>query len=136
MNWEYSCGGVVFTRQYGELRFVLARGVNGYYGFPKGHMEPGETEEQTALREIFEEVHLRPRLIPGFRRECTYALPKKKDTWKRVTLFLAEFENQEIIHQQKELLEAPLVTYEEALALLSNEQYRTLLREAFDFLNQ
>jgi len=26
------------------------------WGFPKGHMEPGETEEETAIRELFEET--------------------------------------------------------------------------------
>ena len=53
MNYEYSCGAVVFTRIGGEPHYLLIRQNDqseGCHGFPKGHMEPGETEEQTALR--------------------------------------------------------------------------------------
>ena len=68
MNYEYSCGAVVFTRIGGEPHYVLVRAKDqpmGCHGFPKGHMEAGETEEQTALREIYEEVGLRVRLLPA-----------------------------------------------------------------------
>ena len=41
--------------------------------FPKGHMEPGETEEETAKREIREETGLLVRLDPGFRRSVRYS---------------------------------------------------------------
>ena len=50
MAFEKSCGAVVFTRVGGELRYVLAQSLRGHYGFPKGHVEPGETETETALR--------------------------------------------------------------------------------------
>ncbi len=61
MNCEYFCGAVVFTRMDGEPHYLLVRAKDrpkGCHGFPKGHMEPGETEVQTALREIFEETGL------------------------------------------------------------------------------
>lgn len=48
MRLERSCGAVVFTRIGGEPRYVLVRSLEGVYGFPKGHMEPGETPEETA----------------------------------------------------------------------------------------
>ena len=95
MNYEYSCGAVVFTRMGGEPHYVLVRAKDqpeGCHGFPKGHMEAGETEEQTALREIYEEVGLRVRLLPGFRAVTEYALPYPPDTRKRVVFFLAEYE--------------------------------------------
>ena len=72
MKIEKSCGAVVFTRVNGEIKYLLIKSVTGFYGFPKGHVEIGESETQTALREIFEEVGLRVRLIPDFRREDEY----------------------------------------------------------------
>ena len=51
MRHEYSCGAIVFTREGGGARYVIVRSLKGVSGFPKGHMEPGETEEQTAQRE-------------------------------------------------------------------------------------
>ena len=78
MTYEYSCGAVVFTRIDGVPHYLLIRQNDqseGCHGFPKGHMEPGETEAQTALREIWEEVGLRVRLIEGFRAVEDYGLP-------------------------------------------------------------
>ena len=45
-------GGVVFSSA-GEV--LLVRYRSGTWAFPKGHVEPGETLEQTAVREVQEE---------------------------------------------------------------------------------
>lgn len=136
MQIEKSCGAVVYTRVNGEIRYVLAQNLEGYYGFPKGHMEAGETEEQTALREIREEVGLCPRLIDGFRTCAEHPLPKKPDVIKQVVYFLAEYEDQEIIFQQEELLSAPLVSYEEAMKLFVFDNNKRILAEAHAYLNK
>jgi len=47
MKKEKSCGAVVFTRDMFLL--VQAKHTNSW-GFPKGRVETGESEEQTALR--------------------------------------------------------------------------------------
>ena len=135
MAREYSCGGIVFTRRQGGVRYVIIRSHKGVYGFPKGHMEPGETETQTALREIREEVGLTPRLLPGFRAETTYPLPEKPGVTKRVAYFLAEYEDQPIVPQPEEVAEALLMTFEEAMAALRQEN-RRILREARDALEK
>ena len=67
MNWEYSCGAVVFTRTNGNVLFVIVQEQAGAYSFPKGHMEGDETEMETARREVFEETGLHPDFLPGFR---------------------------------------------------------------------
>ena len=134
MTYEKSCGAVVFTRAGGEIRYVLAQSLAGVYGFPKGHVEAGETEQETALREIWEEVHIKPRLIAGFRTTSVYMLPNKKGVLKRVVFFLAEYEEQEIVAQKEELRSAPLVPYEEAMKMLRHRDTRRILREANDFL--
>ena len=127
MNHEYSCGAVVFTRAGGEARYVIIRSTEGVCCFPKGHREPGETEAQTALREIREEVGLSPRLLPGFRQEVSYPLPGKPGTMKHVTFFLAEYEGQVIVPQPEEVAAAGLMTYDEAMAALERETSRRLL---------
>ena len=134
MKFEKSCGAVVFTRTADGIRYVLGQSIGGEYGFPKGHMEAGETEKETALREIFEEVHLKPRFVEGFRMVSEYMLPNKADTKKQVVFFLAEFENQEIRPQAEELRQAVLVGFDEALALLNHENNREILRKADEFL--
>ena len=80
MDREKSCGAVVFTRRDdGEIRYVLVQQHSGRYCFPKGHVEAGETEHQTALREIWEETGLRPQILPGFRESESYEVRKNPD---------------------------------------------------------
>ena len=136
MSYEYSCGAVVFTRAGGGVRYVVIRSLEGVCGFPKGHMEPGETEEQTALREIREEVGLSVRLIPGFRTVEEHPLPKKPGVIKRVTYFLADYENQPITPQPEELMGAELMEYEEAMGAFQYENNKAILREAREFLEK
>ena len=139
MNYEYSCGAVVFTRIGGEPHYVLVRAKGqreGCHGFPKGHMEPGETEAQTALREIYEEVGLRVRLLPGFRAVTEYPLPDKPDTRKRVVFFLAEYENQPPRIQESELTSCTLAPFEEALPLVEYADSKQILKDAHAFLTK
>ena len=134
MTYETSCGAVVFTRRGGEIFYVIIRSIEGYYGFPKGHMEGDETPEQTALREIREEVGLTPRLIDGFRTEEEHALPKKPGVMKRVIYFVAEYEDQPIVPQKEELLSAQLMPYEQARALFQFENTKEILDQAKAFI--
>ena len=137
MNYEYSCGAVVFTRIGGEPHYLLIRQNDqsaGCHGFPKGHMEPGETEEQTALREIYEEVGLRVRLLPGFRAVEDYALPYPPDTRKQVVFFLAQYEDQTPRIQESELTSCTLAPFEQALPLVEYADSKQILRDAHAFL--
>lgn len=133
MTYEKSCGAVVFTREEGEIKYVLAQMLGGHYDFPKGHMEAGETEEETALREVFEEVHLKPSLISGFRCVMEYDIPTI-DVHKQVVLFLGEYRNQKIIYQTEELRNALLLTYDKAMDQLTHENSKRILRQAHEFL--
>ena len=139
MNYEYSCGAVVFTRVDGVPHYVLIRAKDqpvGCHGFPKGHMEPGETEQETALREIYEEVGLRVRLLPGFRAVTEYPLPDKPDTRKRVVFFLAEYEGQETTVQESELAAITIAPWPQALELTEFADSKRILTEAHEFLSK
>ncbi len=133
MKQEKSCGAVVFTRVGPEIRYVLAQSRAGHYGFPKGHVESGETEEETALREIFEEVGLRPVLLDGFREVSEYEIPSP-GIRKQVVFFLGFYGSQEITAQESELRQAVSVTYEEAMILLEHKDNRRILALADSFL--
>ena len=66
---EKSCGAIVYKEENGELKFLLVHQSNGHYSFPKGHMEEGESELDTTLREIKEETNLDVVVDTNFRCE-------------------------------------------------------------------
>ena len=131
-----SCGAVVFTHAGGENLYVIIRQTNGDCGFPKGRMESGECEQATALREIYEEVGLRPSLVDGFRMEVNYPFPNTPHVTKQVVYFLAEYSNQKIRPQIEELSEAYLLPYEASLHTLTFSETRQILAQADHFLRK
>ena len=88
MRTEKSCGAVVFRNKNDNIQVLLIRHLNGgHWAFPKGHVEKGETEEQTALREILEETGLAVELDNRYRQVVSYS--PKKDVVKNVVYFVA-----------------------------------------------
>ena len=134
MIYEKACGAVVYTILNGRIHYVIIQQKEGFHGFPKGHVEKNETEEETALREIYEEVGLRPTLIKGFKVIDEYPLLRKQHVIKQVVYFLAEYSSQAIITQEEELLGAMLLPYEEAIKILDYESSRKVLAQADHFL--
>ncbi|MBR2848669.1 MAG: GrpB family protein [Clostridia bacterium] len=88
--YEKSCGGIIYrVRPNGGIEYlILYQHRSGTWSVPKGHIAAGETERETALREIREETGLTVALIEGFRRELSYTVSAKAS--KNVVIFLAE----------------------------------------------
>lgn len=84
---EKSCGAVVWRREAGQRQYLLVRHNGGHWSFPKGHVEDGETEAETAAREILEETGLSTEIRTDFRRKVTYS--PRPGTVKDVIFFTA-----------------------------------------------
>ena len=137
MITEKSCGAIVFTKENGQIRYVIIQSNEGIYGFPTGHMEGTETEIQTALREIAEETGLTVNIIDGFRTEDIHTFPRDGETrLKHIVYFLGESSNQTPIVQNSELRSIYLLDYETAMSVFQFESSRKLLAEAHRFVMQ
>ncbi len=134
MSYEKSCGAVVYKISNKEIQYLLLKstGLDSYWGFPKGHMEDLETEEETALREVSEECGLKVNLIDGFRATDKYNIDNFIE--KEVVLFLGEADNSLIKIQVEEIEDYRWCNYEEAKSLLTYESGRRILSEANKFL--
>lgn len=88
-----SCGFLIIRGQPIE-QFLLMRHADRW-DLPKGHVDPGETEMQCALRELVEETGLTEQdieVIPGFRFTHQYVVREKRDGQvydKTLVIFLA-----------------------------------------------
>jgi 8-oxo-dGTP pyrophosphatase MutT (NUDIX family) len=60
---EISAGGLVYRWEKDKLQVQMIQDRYGKITLPKGKMEPGETVEETALREIMEETGITGRII-------------------------------------------------------------------------
>ena len=134
MKFIKSCGAVVFTEADGERKYAVIRSRGGDYGCPKGCMEAGETEEETALREVREEIGVSVTLLDGFRQEEWYDLPNKPGVRKQVVYFLGKYENQKLVHQEAELSGVSLMGYEKARERLTFDQMKQVLKKAEAYL--
>lgn len=134
MSYEKSCGAVVYKTSNKGIKYLLLKsiGLDSYWGFPKGHMEYSETEEETALREVFEECGLKVNLIDGFRATDKYNIDNFIE--KEVVLFLGEADNSLIKIQVEEIEDYRWCNYEEAKSLLTYESGRRILSETNKFL--
>ena len=132
---ERSCGAVVFTREGGEIRYAIVGNLGSCHGFPKGHIEEGEKENETAAREIKEETSLDVRFLDGFLEEDSYYI-RGGTVLKTVVYFLAEFEGQTPVPQESEISSIKLLPFERAYALLEHENARSILKKADEFLKK
>lgn len=91
-------------------------------------MEPGETEEQTALREIKEETGIDVLLDTTFRETVSYF--PRKDTQKLVVYFVGKARNYEFTPQEDEIAQIRWVEIGRAAALLTYENDKTIVQKA------
>lgn len=136
MKYEKSCGVAVFRDSPSGREFLLVCSIRGCWGFPKGHVEPGETEMETALRELREETNAQAELIPEFRKVMEYSLPGHPEVKKKVVLFLGRWKEGRIIFQKSELQEAAFFPFNEAIEMLPFPQMKKILSDAEMFLNE
>lgn len=129
--YEKSCGAIVFHRDAysGIPKVLLVKNHNGkYWSFPKGHVEKGETEHQTAVREIKEETGLDVTLYKNYRQISNY-VPFGKIK-KRVVFFLAESETDNVHIQHDEIDSYTWVTFSQAQKMCKYENDLRILQTA------
>ncbi len=104
MKYEKSCGTVVFRKARGKYAVLLIKNkYTDFWSFPKGHVEEGENEYQTAIRETKEETGIDVHIENGFRMESVYLIGKKKNTEKRVVYFTALTTRAYVVPQPEEI---------------------------------
>lgn len=129
MTYEKSCGAIVYRKSHGNTEILLIKHVNsGHWSFPKGHMEEGETEEETALREIKEETGIDVLLDTSFRETVSYY--PRKDTQKMVVYFIGRAKNTQFTPQEEEIAQIRWVEIGHATQILSYENDKTIVHRA------
>ncbi len=127
--YEKSCGGIIFYKTKQNTKILLVKNSNGrYWSFPKGHIEEGETEQETAIREIKEETGLDVTIVKNFREISEYC-PFGKIR-KRVVFFLARAFTDNVKIQEEEIDSYIWVDLQQARKLCSYDNDLRIIEKA------
>jgi len=140
---EKSAGAIIFRKEGSRTLFLLLhypvrslKAKKEYWDFPKGHIEKGETIEDTVKREVQEETGLTDiKLKEGFQVKIKYYLTTKEGekVLKTVIFLLAETKTKDI-KISEEHVDFIWLPYEEALKKLIFKNARNILGKASEFL--
>lgn len=134
MATEVSAGGVVFRREP-ELQVLMILDGYGRWTFPKGGVEPGESPEQAAVREIEEETGIKG-VVSGEIGQTRYVYhhPRKGRVHKTVTFYLVSYRGGRVRPQEGEVAAAEWISPAEASRRADYEGYDRLVRRAVDLI--
>ena len=131
MNFEKSCGALVVRREADNYYILMIRHkAGGNRSFPKGHVEEGETEYETALREVMEETSSRIAIVSDFRATVNYR--PSPGVIKEVVYFLAFTTSADIKAREGEIAEVEWVPLEKAEDCLAHENDKNVFRAAME----
>jgi len=134
MLQETSAGAVLF---YADklIEYLLLHYEAGHWDFPKGAIEPGESEIDTVRREVWEETGIRDiEIIPGFRKVIQYFYRKSSQLVRKTVIFyLARSPTKEVTISYEHVGYVWL-DYDNALRKLTFKTAKDTLMEAHNFL--
>ncbi len=135
---EILTAAVVFCKKDDAYQIVFIRDIFGYWTFPKGHVEKGESLNQAIIREIGEEVGLKQVKIVKKLGEREYIAkdPKEGRIRRKVTDFLVEvFGSAELkVEKSSGIKDAKWFDLDEILELKRYKDAEKTLLQAIDYL--
>ena len=138
MQQEKSAGAILYLpptpRKYLLLEYHYK---TTYWDFVKGHLEPGETPEQTVVRETEEETGLTGcKKIPEFVEKVSWIYRRESEmVQKHVTYFIYESKS-DLVRLSHEHIGFGWFSFEEASQKITHKNSLALLKKAHEFLNK
>lgn len=131
---ETSAGGLVVRRAGNDLHVALIarydRRRRLVWSLPKGHVEEGETVEQAALREVYEETGLTAVIVAPLGVIDFWFAVEDRRIHKTVHHFLMRYESGEINDEDIEVVEVEWVPFDEVSSRLAYRDERRLVAKA------
>lgn len=128
MIQEKSAGAIV----YNNGKFLLLHYAAGHWDYPKGHIEKGEDEKETARRELEEETGIKDvYFVKDFKESIKYFFRRGKElVQKQVNFYLAETKTKEVKIGTKEHQGYEWLPYKEAVQRVTYRNAKQVLVRA------
>lgn len=129
MKKEKSCGTIIIENN----KVLLIQQTDNAWGFPKGHVENNEKEQETAIRETKEETNLDVEIISNKKYIINYKINNEID--KKVIFFLAKKTSDKIKKQDEEIKNIKWVDLNQAFDIITYENTKNLYKEVLKDIN-
>lgn len=124
---EKACGCIIIN----DDKVLIIKQINGDYGFPKGHIESGETEEECAYRETFEEVGIMTKIDSNLRFAINYLV--HGNIPKEVVYFVSFLKENDVINiQESEIGDAFWIDIDRVYDILTFDNLKELWVSAYN----
>lgn len=135
---ETSAGGLVVDagRTCAALIGRLDRQGKLQWSLPKGHIEDGETTEQTAVREVREETGIIAHVLHPLGTIDYWFVAERRRVHKTVHHFLLEADGGELSDEDVEVTEVAWVPLHELDTKLAYADERKLVRKAREWFHE
>jgi ADP-ribose pyrophosphatase YjhB (NUDIX family) len=137
---ETSAGGLVLDRRGAEARGALIarhdRRGRLVWSLPKGHVEPGETPEEAAVREVEEETGIRGRVLGHLGTIDFWFVAEQRRVHKTVHHYLLEAEGGELSDDDIEVVEVAWVPLDDMPSRLAYADERRLVSRVPEVLDE
>lgn len=134
MKKDFAYGVIVFYEENETVYYLILKQVQGHWSFPKGHAEKGETEMQTALRELEEETGITDVTLvsEGQKIKDEYIIKpdSPKPINKIVEFYIGQVSNKDVTMQDGEIFEFKWITAEEGNDILTYDSSKRILKSA------
>ena len=133
---DKSCGVVLFNSDKVLLlrHSSISSREGGHWDFPKGHIDDGETEIQTALRELEEETEIaHVNVIDGFRDTITYTFSGGQEQIEKEVVFFLATTKESKVTLSHEHIDYSWLDFDSAFSRLTYDNARQVLRNAIEF---
>ena len=129
MKYEKSCGAIVIE----DGKVLLVKHNAGHWDFPKGHVEEGETEFETAIREVKEETNIDIKIEKENRYISEYS--PKEDVMKTVIYFLGEKIGGEDKPQIEEVSDVEWVDVNKPVERITHQRSKDIMMQVIKDMN-
>ncbi|MBB5854080.1 NUDIX hydrolase [Amycolatopsis umgeniensis] len=135
---ETSAGGLVVDTERAHAALIgrLDRHGRLLWSLPKGHIEDGETVEQTAVREVKEETGISSRVLEPLGTIDYWFVAERRRVHKTVHHFILESTGGELSDEDVEVTEVAWVPLADLETTLAYSDERKLVRKAKELFAQ
>ena len=129
MKYEKSCGAIVVE----DGKVLLVKHNAGHWDFPKGHVEEGETEFETAIREVKEETNIDIKIEKENKYISEYS--PKENVMKTVIYFIGEKVGGEDKPQIEEVSDVEWIDVNKAVERITHQRSKEIMMQVIKDMN-